>query len=150
MQFFFLCPTFWNLRSLWHEETIHCVNTEYVGNSWDSVRSCDPNGLKAVVAWSPGLNSRRWHHPIQHKGTHQIPAWDVLHTQHKAEQEEEAKLSLKHMQALAVDTSSSHISLGLSLWQQKSRTWGYLRIFSMGCTLSQYTGVVALYWYAKE
>lgn len=65
MQKFILMFNF--LTSEKHEETFTCVKIEYVGNSWDGVRSCDPIGLKSVVALSPGPNSRRWHHPHKTK-----------------------------------------------------------------------------------
>lgn len=66
------------LNSEKHEETIHSCENWVCGKFLGWCKKLWPNW--SVVALSPGPNSRRWHHPTQHKATHQTPAWDVLQT----------------------------------------------------------------------
>ena len=84
----------------------------------------------------------------------QTPASDLPQTQHKVERQEKAEerrlVPNPPARPLQWAPLPATYPWDFLLRQQKSRPSGYLRIFPMGCTLSQYTRVVALYWYAKE
>lgn len=125
-----------------------------------------PAPSRTVILWlhcgfKPGSKCHKIRLPLStqsptsgSKPHHHIPGWDLQQTGHKVDQqEEEEEWRLipnpwaRPLQCAPLPAMSSWVFL---LWQQKSRSSGYVRIFPMGCTLPWYTRALVPYWHAKE